>query len=488
MKKYFISFFFFTVICNAQWQPDYRLTTDPASSFLSYNNTHCIAVYADNLHVVWWDGRDLDREIYYNRSTDNGLTWQTDTRLTNSVGWSEYPSIAVYGSNIHIVWMDDRDLSFYPEIYYKHSTDGGINWSADVKLTSNPSDPAIPSLAVFGNNIHVVWHDLRDGNWEIYYKRSTDNGITWQSDVRLTIDGSVSERASIAVCDSSVYVVWQDERDNDKEIYFKFSTDNGTKWSGDNRLTNIIGESETPTLAVDNSNINVIWSDSRNGVGNSEIYLKNSVDGGINWSDDKRITNTSIASNKPSIAVSSNLIHISWNEVWEIYYMRSTDYGTTWEAETRITNNSSHSENSFVVVSDSVVNLIWQDNPANNDDIYYKRNPTGNIITDVITVSNNVPTDFKLEQNYPNPFNPTTKIKYQVSPPKGAGSISHIVLKVYDVLGKEVAVLVNEEQQAGKYEVEFQSAVGGRQLASGIYFYQLRAGDYTAVKKMILLK
>ena len=89
----------------------------------------------NNLYVVWWDGRDLDREIYFNRSTDNGLTWHQDTRLTNSSGWSEYPSIAVSGSNVHTVWMDDRDESFYPEIYYKHSTDGGQSWSSDEKLT-----------------------------------------------------------------------------------------------------------------------------------------------------------------------------------------------------------------------------------------------------------------------------------------------------------------------------------------------------------------
>jgi hypothetical protein len=100
-----------------------------------------------------------------------------------------------------------------------------------------------------------------------------------------------------------------------------------------------------------------------------------------------------------------------------------------------------------------------------------------------------LPLKFNLEQNYPNPFNPVTRIKYQVS------RISQVVLKIYDVLGKEVAVLVNEEQPAGRYEVDFNPASGirnlpaGRQgLASGIYFYKLQAGEYTAVKKMILIK
>ena len=130
MKNIFtiLLFFSFSVFNYAQWLPDFQLTTDPSSSYLSYNNAHCIAVDGTVIHVTWWDGRDMDREIYYKRSTDNGVAWQQDTRLTNSDGWSEYPSIAVSGSTVHLVWMDDRDESSHPEIYYKRSTDGGINW------------------------------------------------------------------------------------------------------------------------------------------------------------------------------------------------------------------------------------------------------------------------------------------------------------------------------------------------------------------------
>ena len=92
------------------------------------------------------------------------------------------------------------------------------------------------------------------------------------------------------------------------------------------------------------------------------------------------------------------------------------------------------------------------------------------------------PTAFYLSQNYPNPFNPSTKISWQ-SPVSGWQT-----LKVYDVLGKEVATLVNEYKPAGSYEVEFKSTVGSHQLANGVYFYQLKAGDYVETKKMILLK
>jgi photosystem II stability/assembly factor-like uncharacterized protein len=93
--------------------------------------------------------------------------------------------------------------------------------------------------------------------------------------------------------------------------------------------------------------------------------------------------------------------------------------------------------------------------------------------------------EFSLSQNYPNPFNPSTKIKYEIpaslNPSKG-GTLVQLVL--YDILGREVTVLVNEEKQAGEYEVEF----NGTALPSGIYFYQLKAGQFVETKKMILLK
>jgi hypothetical protein len=91
--------------------------------------------------------------------------------------------------------------------------------------------------------------------------------------------------------------------------------------------------------------------------------------------------------------------------------------------------------------------------------------------------------EFELSQNYPNPFNPSTKIEFQIT------DFGFVSLKVYDVLGNEIAVLTNKEIPAGKYEVIFDSHSGEvRNLTSGIYYYQLKAGDIIQTKKMIFLK
>jgi hypothetical protein len=105
--------------------------------------------------------------------------------------------------------------------------------------------------------------------------------------------------------------------------------------------------------------------------------------------------------------------------------------------------------------------------------------------TDVKKYSNEIPAGFNLEQNYPNPFNPSTVISYKLS------TAAHVSLKVYDMLGREVATLVNEFQQPGSYNFQFIPGAflrNNSQLSSGVYFYTLNAGDYTNTKKMLLMK
>jgi hypothetical protein len=90
----------------------------------------------------------------------------------------------------------------------------------------------------------------------------------------------------------------------------------------------------------------------------------------------------------------------------------------------------------------------------------------------------NIPTEFALAQNYPNPFNPSTTINYELP------ASNFVTLKIYDLTGKEVMTLVNENQNAGRYTAIF----NGSNLASGMYFYKITAGEFTFVRKMVLIK
>jgi hypothetical protein len=432
MKTIFLTIlvcFFFVQISQAQWQPDVRLTNDPALSSTTQNtNARCFASIGDTLGVVWYDTRDgASPEIYYKRSIDGGINWGSDTRLTNNIYFSSNPSVSVSGSNVHIVWQDNRDGNY--EIYYKRSTDGGTSWGADIRLTNDSSPSRYPCVEVSNLFVHVVWHDWN--TLDIFYKRSTDGGLNWEANILLTIDTVITNWPSLYVSSSNVHVLWMDSRDDNlhSQIYYKHSTDGGINWEADTRLTtNYTSATLFSTIAVSGSNVHVVWDDNRDG--NYEIYYKHSTDGGLSWG-----------------------------------------------ADTRLTNNVSFSMHPYLSSSDLAVHVVWTDNRDVNTDIYYKRNPTGNV-TGIENISSELPEEFNLDQNYPNPFNPSTSIQYAIN------NKQFVALKVYDLLGREVATLVDEYKSAGTYEVKFDAA----QISSGIYFYKLQAGSFISTKKMILIK
>jgi hypothetical protein len=144
-----------------------------------------------------------------------------------------------------------------------------------------------------------------------------------------------------------------------------------------------------------------------------------------------------------------------------------------------ISNSSSLTLGALGLTSHEVFYTIWEDSSAEHIHLFGRRQlyPVGGVSDE------NGIDGFKLEQNYPNPFNPSTSIQYAI------GSRQFVTLKVYDVLGNEIATLVNEEKPAGEYEVEFTVAQVSRpEITSGVYFYQIKSGNFTETKKMLIIK
>jgi hypothetical protein len=142
-------------------------------------------------------------------------------------------------------------------------------------------------------------------------------------------------------------------------------------------------------------------------------------------------------------------------------------------------NCNSPQQYSFIDVNPPDGNLQYRLKQIDTDGRYKYYSTTAEVdfsLTDV--KMSKLPKEFSLAQNYPNPFNPSTNIQYTVS------STQHITLKIYDVLGNEMASLVNEEKTPGNYEVRFD----GSNLAAGVYFYRLNAGSFTSTKKFMLTK
>jgi hypothetical protein len=402
-------FFYFLFLARGGWLPTpTRLDTgDPAGVNHSYSPQ--ISCSGSNIYVVWHDYRNGNPDIYFNYSTDQGATWQaTDTRLDMgdapgaSTSW--FPKISSNGSNVYVVWQDDRNGE--DDIYFNYSTDGGATWQAtDIRLdTGDPpgeshSSPA--SISSDGNNIYVVWSDDRNAEFtpDIYFNYSTDGGATWQAtDIRLDTGDAPGQNYStwprISSSDGNVYVAWNDDRSTLFDIYFNYSTDGGATWQAtdiqlDTGDSAGLGDSWCPEISSSGSNVYVVWLDYRNG--NPDIYFNYSTDGGANWqATDIRLdtgdTTGANASEYPKISSNGSNIYVVWyderNGAWDIYFNYSTDGGATWQAaDTRLDTGDALGANdskfSQISSEGSNVFVVWADSRNGRSDIYFNCSTEG---------------------------------------------------------------------------------------------------------------
>ncbi len=483
MKRWGFLMVLFACSLYGQWEADKRLTVYPNyHDYGSCNNARTIAVQDTMVHIVW--GQRVIRggagfgEIYYIKSINSGSSFSLDKRIATINSY--YPSVAVCNSIVHVVWIDTRDGK--GEIYYKRSVNNGENWGIDERLTFHPAYSSYPSIAVCDSIVHVVWDDTRDDNGEIYYKRSIDNGMLWGADERLTNDLAGSSFPSVAVCDSIVHIVWADRRDGNREIYYKRSVDNGVNWEIDKRLTNDPAVSYYPSIAVCDSMVHIVWYDWRND--NWEIYYKRSVDNGVNWEIDERLTDNFAISHYPSVAVCDSIVHVVWTDErdskGEIYYKRSFNNGMLWGADERLTNTASLPEHVSVACwncsYDYDVHIAWTDERDGNQEIYYKRHKCEGTS---VEESKELKVKSLELRVFPNPFTQKTVIRYSLN-----GNRNDLRLTIYDITGRIVKTLVSEEKKAGYYTVNFDA----KDLRAGIYFVKLVAGDFKETKKLILMR
>jgi uncharacterized repeat protein (TIGR02543 family) len=409
-KKYLFPMmflFFFLFIAHGGWLPtDIRLDTgdSPGASYSYYPK---IACSGDNVYAVWEDRRNGKKDIYFNYSTDGGASWQTsDIRLDTGDSPGAHDSydiqIACSGDNVYVVWHDARNGP--RDIYFNYSTDGGVSWQIpDIRLDTGDSPGAgyswYPQIACSGDNVYVVWHDYRtDLNADIYFNYSTDGGASWQTpDIRLDTGDSPGVHGSyspdIVYSGDNVYVVWMDDRNGEfkYDIYFKYSPDGGVNWptqeirinTGDTPGTS---ESWSPQIACSGDNLYVVWEDERNGEYKFDIYFNFSTDGGATWqtSDIRLDTGDSPGaseSSSPQIACSGDNVYIVWHDYrntpliyTDIYFNYSTDGGATWQIpdirlDTGDSPGASESWSPQIACSGENVYVVWYDG-RNGEYIY----------------------------------------------------------------------------------------------------------------------
>jgi len=357
------------------------------------------------------------------RSTNNGTNW---TEINNGITIKQVWAIAALGNSI-----------------FAGTTNGGLFKSIDngntwiISNTGLPTTTIVRALAQFGTKLFAT-----TTNSGVYV--SLDNGSTWAQHNN-GIVGLVARPLLTTETDLFVGVM--------QKVY-KYDNTN-SKW-----LTASAGIPNNTVTAIAQVKSN---KDLFAAISNSGSGVSKSSDNGTSWvvSDNglPRVPVDALA------AVGTNLFAANDYGVY-----LSTNNGTSWSDVSAGMTIASYC--TFLIPGKTDLFVIYQGG-------VWKR-PYAGMITSVKQTSKEIPGEFELSQNYPNPFNPETTISYSITTP------SNVSLKVYDVLGNEVATLVNQYQQAGSYNSKF--SIGNYQLTSGIYFYTLKTAGFVQTKKMLLIK
>jgi photosystem II stability/assembly factor-like uncharacterized protein len=318
------------------------------------------------------------------------------------------------------------------------TVDGGISWQQIYDFGNSEPHSSVTD---------IYFRDEQNGyvtggaGGQGVLGRTDDGGLSWYFQ---TIPFPGFCRNLVLLNDSTFLV---SEQYNGTEKIYK-SSDYGYTWT------------------IKNSNsfntiLKLYFFDEENGwaLGTSGNILKTN-DAGENWED----------VSPGSIDTYTDCYFFSNNYGWVTGYnsvIHTSNGGTTWENLLDI--NQGYDSHIIFMNPDTGYVITWYQG--------YKTTNGGGFPTEVQSFNSSLK-NFSLSQNYPNPFNPTTNIQYQIP------NREFVTIKVYDILGNEVATLVNEEKPTGSYSVNFDAG----ELSSGIYFYRLTAGDFGKTKKLLLLK
>jgi photosystem II stability/assembly factor-like uncharacterized protein len=361
------------------------------------------------------------------RSTDYGLNWN---KVVNGHP-TEYVN-SLYASNSGIVYSACEGGPVY------RSTDYGLNW--------NRINPGLGNLSAYSVTVNSLGYIYIGSSGTGVY-RSSDDGSSWQN-INTGFQYTDVYINSLLTADSDVLIAGT----GNEGLYR--STDSGNNW------TQVYPNQPVLYLGRNTLN-NIIFACLTNGV------LK-STDNGLTWN---------YYNNGLAFTYVNGIAFNSLNESFAATYgggvFKSTDDGNFWTVQ----NSGLIPTNVWSLATTSNGYLFAG---SSTDGVYRTEYSTTSLETENLELNS-----FSLSQNYPNPFNPSTTIKYSIpNVISNGGKNLNVTLKVYDILGNEVAILVDEYKTTGSFEID----IDGSLLTSGVYFYQLRAAQYVATKKMIFMK
>ncbi len=431
-------------------------------------------------------------------SADGTAKWGTGGVWIQNIGRVQNFSAPFSSSdNVNgafISWYDDRDNNNLQSSFVQRINSVGSPYypanGTEVCLTANehkfyPVTSHLNSL----NEVFVFWiekNSLQSQAAIIGQKISSSGNRLWSDNgiVLLSFTSNAISGLTSAAIDSSVYLFYNEGNTSgvqNKIMAMNISRTGNNIWNNPVTLSNPTQEKLHVVSTRDIYKVGkVFWTDRRNDAGG--IYAQNVNPNGSLGNLIVPVELSAFTAN-----VSGNNVLLNWstasetnNSGFEVQRIAFSNRHSDWEAVGFIEANGTTTEKqnySFVDNNLSAGKYIYRLKQIDFGGAYEYSNTTEVDVT--------LPNEFKLYQNYPNPFNPSTVISYQLS------ASSNISLKIYDVLGNKIATLIdNEWREAGYHNYQlFPDASGlNYQLTTGVYFYRLQAGAFTATKKFVLMK
>jgi hypothetical protein len=276
------------------------------------------------------DSNDPKDYIEYKREVFN---------ISNNTGHSEEPQIMKSGNNIYLLWIDDSSGS--RDVYFKKSSDNGCTFNRTINLGIGEGGSLDPKMAISGDNIYVTWEQTPGNNGAVFFAKSNDNGASFDDAKNLGNNTGFNGLPQIAASGNNVYVVWTNNfQEKYGQIYFTRSTDNGASFNSPIILHELkedgVGNKIfSPRIAVD--------------PGNNNVYLA--------WQNGREV----------QLADVKSLIS-------DVYFTRSTDNGASFDETTNLSNYSGWSVDPQIAVSqDNNVYVVRTNNAAGNEEIVFNK-------------------------------------------------------------------------------------------------------------------
>lgn len=288
---------------GGSWSPSEEVSVGSPGGIYGTSAYPSIALHGGDIHIVWEDYRTGDFEIFYRRFSGG---WGTPINLTGDTAQSRNAVITVTGSGRRfLVWQDNRSGIY--NVYGKVYENGA--WGAPVRLSNALLYAGFPTIAHYDETVYVVWEQMEQNGYELYCCMHTGGG--WTAPQRITDSQGLSLYPSLCITPTGIpHLVFADDRNGSFDIYYKRY--NGSDWSPDSLLTEADpGEALYPQITADPfGNLHLVWSG--NGEGQYEIHYRRRLSGGI-WSADTMLSFTGATSSLPHItAATDGSIHVLW--------------------------------------------------------------------------------------------------------------------------------------------------------------------------------